>query len=215
MTPLQYQEAAKRTLVTTKLEDTIAMCGLGIAGEAGEVNELVKKRFHGKELDPLKMKDELSDVVWYISNLADALGIYLDTIMPSYKPVQSLNLLALQLASYAGKVASDVYGFMVFPGIGITDFVTSVGIAHDLSMVLTYVQAIAGCVGTDLPQIFIHNIDKLTRRHAGVRFNWDYESDSTPPQKKYCGYCGDEDDGTFIWIKETKSWQCVMCQNGR
>ncbi len=32
---------------------------------------------------------------------------------------------------------------------------------------------------------------------------------------KRCGYCGDVDDGTFIWMKDDKAWQCIMCQNGR
>jgi len=58
---------------------------LGLAGEAGEVANIVKKiqRDHDGVLTDetrAKLKDELGDVLWYISACADELGLTLDEI---------------------------------------------------------------------------------------------------------------------------------------
>jgi NTP pyrophosphatase (non-canonical NTP hydrolase) len=58
---------------------------LGLAGEAGEVANIVKKiqRDHGGEINDeirQKLKDELGDVLWYISACADELGLTLTEI---------------------------------------------------------------------------------------------------------------------------------------
>jgi NTP pyrophosphatase (non-canonical NTP hydrolase) len=58
---------------------------LGLTGEAGEVANIVKKiqRDHGGVLNDdirTKLKDELGDVLWYISACADELGITLTQI---------------------------------------------------------------------------------------------------------------------------------------
>lgn len=54
---------------------------LGLAGEAGETVEMIKKIvFHGRELEPEKLKKELGDVLWYVSQLARAAGISLEDI---------------------------------------------------------------------------------------------------------------------------------------
>ena len=58
---------------------------LGLAGEAGEVANIVKKiqRDHGGVLNDeirSKLKDELGDVLWYISACADELGLTLQEI---------------------------------------------------------------------------------------------------------------------------------------
>lgn len=58
---------------------------LGLAGEAGEVANIVKKiqrDDQGIITDARrdKLRDELGDVLWYISACADELGITLDEI---------------------------------------------------------------------------------------------------------------------------------------
>jgi hypothetical protein len=55
---------------------------MGIAGEAGEVMEIVKKAiFYGKEVDVNKVKLELGDVLWYLTLAAKSVGSSLDEIM--------------------------------------------------------------------------------------------------------------------------------------
>jgi NTP pyrophosphatase (non-canonical NTP hydrolase) len=54
---------------------------LGLAGEAGEVVELVKKAcFHRAPYASDKMKKELGDLLWYINQMAHAHGLSLEEI---------------------------------------------------------------------------------------------------------------------------------------
>ena len=47
---------------------------LGLAGETGEVVDLIKKVIHhGKDLDRTRLIEELGDVCWYLEFLAYAL----------------------------------------------------------------------------------------------------------------------------------------------
>ena len=62
-------------------ETSLAIRSLGLAGEVGEVVELIKKHLgHGHELDKEKVEKELGDVLWYVATLADALDIDLGTV---------------------------------------------------------------------------------------------------------------------------------------
>jgi NTP pyrophosphatase (non-canonical NTP hydrolase) len=54
---------------------------LGVAGEAGELADLVKKDvFHGVPADPDKVLKELGDVLYYITRVADAFGFTLEQV---------------------------------------------------------------------------------------------------------------------------------------
>jgi NTP pyrophosphatase (non-canonical NTP hydrolase) len=54
---------------------------LGLAGESGEVCELIKKeRFQGRAYDPAKMLEELGDVLWYLDCMAEVHGFTLDDV---------------------------------------------------------------------------------------------------------------------------------------
>lgn len=77
-----YQDLAARTMNDSLSErDALSMTGLGLAGEAGETVELIKKHnFHGKELDREKLKAELGDVLWYLANMARSAGISLRSV---------------------------------------------------------------------------------------------------------------------------------------
>ena len=54
---------------------------LWLSGEAGELNDLVKKWiFHKKPLDREHMKKEIGDVCWYIADICQSMGFNLDEI---------------------------------------------------------------------------------------------------------------------------------------
>lgn len=54
---------------------------MGLNGEAGECQEIVKKAmFHGHELDIEALLLEAGDVLWYLTELCNELGISVDTI---------------------------------------------------------------------------------------------------------------------------------------
>ncbi len=80
-----YQSAAAKTALYPNRLKNVEYPTLGLAGEAGEVANIVKKiqRDHGGVLtDEVreKLKDELGDVLWYISACADELGLTLAEI---------------------------------------------------------------------------------------------------------------------------------------
>lgn len=72
-----YQRAAARTAGDIRLE----VVALGIAGEAGEVADIVKKvAGHGHDLDRIKLAEELGDVLWYVAVMARCIGVSLDDV---------------------------------------------------------------------------------------------------------------------------------------
>jgi NTP pyrophosphatase (non-canonical NTP hydrolase) len=81
----EYQRQASETAMYPNRLRNLAYPTLGLAGEAGEVANIVKKiqRDYGGELTGEirnKIKDELGDVLWYISACADELGLTLEEI---------------------------------------------------------------------------------------------------------------------------------------
>lgn len=77
----EYQQLALRTASTLDNDKLILNGALGLAGESGEVADLIKKHlFQGHELNKAKIKDELSDIMWYIAIMAKGIGIELDEV---------------------------------------------------------------------------------------------------------------------------------------
>lgn len=75
----RYQLEALRTVGSSNL----AILGLGIAGEAGEVADTIKKELghgHGRDLTREKVARELGDVMWYVAVLANEYGYSLSEI---------------------------------------------------------------------------------------------------------------------------------------
>ena len=78
MTFDEYQEFARSTAIYPE-EYKVVYPALGLCGESGEVAEKVKKNIRdGKSLDGVGL--ELGDVLWYISALADDLGVTLEEV---------------------------------------------------------------------------------------------------------------------------------------
>lgn len=74
-----YQKIAGRT--ANPHRNALINYALGIAGEAGEVADIIKKySFHGHEMDKDDLAKELGDVLWYLSNIANEVGIDLERI---------------------------------------------------------------------------------------------------------------------------------------
>ena len=76
-----YQANAERTAKGFNNPYMIANWGLGLAGETGEVIELIKKsQFHGKGLDIDELAKELGDVLWYVSAICTQVGLSLEDV---------------------------------------------------------------------------------------------------------------------------------------
>lgn len=85
MTFQEYQVAARETAIYPNKDNNFIYPTLGLAGEAGEVAEKIKKviRDNNGIISPEKRGEilkELGDVLWYVSNLAIEVGVTLDDV---------------------------------------------------------------------------------------------------------------------------------------
>lgn len=93
----EYQKKARRTAIYPRAY-SVVYPALGLAGESGEVAEKVKKeirdgcpggercydlscpgQFNSKEFKDKVIK-EMGDVLWYLANLSEDLGVKLETV---------------------------------------------------------------------------------------------------------------------------------------
>lgn len=77
-----YQQLAART-TNPLLGDSMrkAVAALGLAGESGEVCDLIKKEVgHNHPPDFDKVKDETGDILWYLAETAALYGFTLNEI---------------------------------------------------------------------------------------------------------------------------------------
>ncbi len=82
LSPNEYQKLALRTASKESMENPILNGILGLGGETGECEDLLKKHlFQGHELDKAKMAKELGDVAWYLALTAYAIGYDLEDIL--------------------------------------------------------------------------------------------------------------------------------------
>lgn len=75
----EYQEEASKTAIYPE-QYKIVYPALGLAGEAGEVAEKVKKHIRDGVLNVEDLKKELGDVLWYLAAIASDLGLNLDDV---------------------------------------------------------------------------------------------------------------------------------------
>lgn len=84
MTPDEYKNKVMRTANSNTEYPRIINGVLGLAGEAGECADIVKKHiFQGHELDKEKLLEEIGDVLWYCAYCSAELGTYLEDVMNS------------------------------------------------------------------------------------------------------------------------------------
>lgn len=78
----EYQRETRRT-ANDGLDtyNKAANFTIGLVAEGGEVADIVKKAlFHGHELDKEDLTNELGDVLWYLTQVADTFNISLEEI---------------------------------------------------------------------------------------------------------------------------------------
>jgi len=88
MTFKDYQEKSRVTAIYPNIGKNYIYPTLGLAGEAGEVAEKIKKVIRdnkGVISDEKKqeIKKELGDVLWYVSQIASEINLSLDEIANS------------------------------------------------------------------------------------------------------------------------------------
>lgn len=105
MTGNKYQQACEDTAIYPNQGNNLYYPTLGLAGEAGEIANKVKKIMRDDDgvLSQEKkyaLAMELGDVLWYVAALASELGINLDTVMQA-------NLEKLQGRKAAGTLKGE------------------------------------------------------------------------------------------------------------
>lgn len=83
METTDYEDKAMRTMNTALNRDQLLVnAALGLAGEAGEVADMIKKcNFQGHDLDVTNVKKELGDILWYIALACRALDTSFAEVM--------------------------------------------------------------------------------------------------------------------------------------
>jgi NTP pyrophosphatase (non-canonical NTP hydrolase) len=78
----EYQKHALRTHNEELGQvQAFANYALGLSGESGEVADHIKKGiFHGHVMNRHEIAKELGDVMWYVANLSNLIGMTLDQI---------------------------------------------------------------------------------------------------------------------------------------
>lgn len=82
MDELRYRKAIDRTMNEELTEkEKLSMLGMGIAGEAGEIVDSLKKVvYHGHQVDREDLIKELGDLEWYVTHLKKHFGITGDIV---------------------------------------------------------------------------------------------------------------------------------------
>ena len=85
MTFEEYQKSSRKTALYPDVGNNFIYPTLGLAGEAGEVAEKIKKvlRDNNGVVDESRREEiakELGDVLWYVAQVASELGLSLDKI---------------------------------------------------------------------------------------------------------------------------------------
>ena len=77
----EYQSLANRTAKELPHRDALAHAAMGLAGEAGEFSDAIKKHLiYGQPLDFANAREELGDILWYCALAANVLGFSLETV---------------------------------------------------------------------------------------------------------------------------------------
>ena len=81
MTFDEYQVLARRTQIDElTIDDKLNHALHGLVAEVGEIHSIYQKEYQGHPVDNEKVLDELGDLLWFVSETADALGFHLSSI---------------------------------------------------------------------------------------------------------------------------------------
>lgn len=78
----EYTKEVHRTCSLQDRKELFTLTALGIAGEAGEVVDIIKKvLYHAHELDTPALCNEVGDLLWYMTLLCETAGFTLNDAM--------------------------------------------------------------------------------------------------------------------------------------
>jgi len=115
-----YQRQAQRTVRGGRARELqLDNWALGLAGEAGEVADVIKKHVHHSHvLDVDKVSDELGDVLWYVSVMATECGLLGHPLAPD--AMRRQRRAARRLQGGSGSMMDEQEAKKTHPGFTIT-----------------------------------------------------------------------------------------------
>jgi len=79
--PEEYEVFVRRLFKDEDFKAQLNHCALGLAGEVGEVVDIIKKHtVYGKDLDGKHLFEELGDIRFYLQALVNVVGFGMDHI---------------------------------------------------------------------------------------------------------------------------------------
>jgi NTP pyrophosphatase (non-canonical NTP hydrolase) len=76
-----YQHRAMRTAKPMEPDDDLMHAALGLAGEAGEFADAVKKHLvYGRPLDKENALEEVGDILWFCALACNVLGVDMEKV---------------------------------------------------------------------------------------------------------------------------------------
>lgn len=148
------------------VEDDHLHMAMGMVGEIGEVVDLVKKRFaYGREVEDIKILEELGDFVFYTVGLADMAGIDLATWAddPEALGMDEQMLMAALALQSAG----------VLYGMSARDPQLHAAVVDELQLTFETAEHLARRLGSSLEEVLDLNIKKLSVRYPNLTFDAD------------------------------------------
>ena len=77
----EYQDNAIKTAKAGDFKFNLTHAAMGLAGEAGEFTDCIKKyAIYGQSLDSINAAEELGDVLWFVALACNTLGISMEFI---------------------------------------------------------------------------------------------------------------------------------------
>ena len=76
-----YQDNANKTAKAGDFKFNLIHAAMGLAGEAGEFTDCIKKyAIYGQSLDKCNAIEELGDVLWFVALACDTLGVDMELV---------------------------------------------------------------------------------------------------------------------------------------
>lgn len=82
MSGIKYQRLASRTINPALTKKELEHHALfGMASELGEIQGIYQKTYQGHDFDPVHLKSELGDLLWFIAEYCTAMDWHLEDVM--------------------------------------------------------------------------------------------------------------------------------------
>lgn len=181
----EYQRLAMITNGQREHDAMLIMGAMGLLGETGEINDLMKKsRFHKHELSLDSLQSEIGDTMWYVALLCTALQFNLADVATELEyeigamrkagpkeQQERLALTVLKLGVEAGEISKHLINtryahfWFGFAGASYYEELPLQHLKNRLGLFVRFVNVLCWLVGLSFDEMLEANISKLRKRY--------------------------------------------------